>query len=119
MTKWALEITITCADKGREAANALLEQLGWGSNNINVQAKDKSWSTVIPITELMLADVKQLADKHPKLNIVISNRTKASKEAKIKCQSAAKSIFDKSEYKSNASNRTKAKVDMASLTKEK
>lgn len=119
MTKWALEVTITCAAAAREAANKFLEQLGYGPNNINTQLKNKNWVTTLPATEAMLADIKELADKHPKLNIKITNRNKANPIAITKCVANAKEKFDKADYQSSSAARTKAKVDVTALASAK
>ena len=110
MTKWAASVNIICKAADRDAANKMMEQLGWGPNNINVPLKSGQWTTDIPLTAEMLADLQQLADKHPKLDLTITYRDQGSKRAKDRCSAKAKAAFDKAEYQSTAAGRTKAKV---------
>lgn len=113
MTTWALSITITCPKQQKDAANLLLQQLGWGPNNINTELQGNKWATTLPCNAEMLDDLQKLADQHPKLDITISTRPEGRPPAKVKCQGRAVSKFDKAEYKDpDVNNRKKAKVEI-------
>ena len=110
-TRYALEVTITCPSQSREAANKLLDQLGYGPDNINIRGQGNLWSTVIPWPADDMAGLQRLADEQPKLKLDVSGR-RVSKRA-TETVDRVKSRLDKADYQDDKETRAKARVVIA------